>query len=117
MKKLIIIAFLFSISPLEAQTFKVLPLKYDAPSTLQGDFFKYDKLDHFVSHALLTMCIPSKKYRLLVPFALGLAYEVYDGFTWNRSGGFSVVDMIANIAGIIFGIWLEDLFHQINFRR
>ena len=115
MKKIIIILFLFSPS-LEAQSFKVLPLEYDSPTTLQGDFFNYDKLDHFAGSALLTMCIPSKKYRFWVPALLGLSYEIYDGFDWKRSGGFSVVDMMANIAGIIFGIWLEDLFQQINFR-
>ena len=117
MKRFLIIFFLlFSFSPIEAQTFKILPLKYDAPCTMQGDFFKYDKLDHFAGTALLTMCIPYKKYRFWLPVVLGLTYEIYDGFDWKRSGGFSVVDMIANIAGTIFGIWLQDLFHQINFR-
>ena len=113
MKKLILILFL--ISPVEAQTFKFLPLKYDAPDTEQGDLFKYDKLDHFAAHALLTMMIPTKKYNLDLwgSVAVGFIYEIKDGFEWRRTLGFSVVDFIlGDIAGAMAGVFLKDLLHQ-----
>ena len=115
MKKLILILFLFS--PVEAQTFKVLPWEYDAPTTEHGDFFKYDKADHFTSHALLTMIIPTKKYDLdlWLSVTVGVLWEIRDGLQWKRSGGFSRVDLIADIAGAMFGVWLKDLCHELGF--
>ncbi len=112
MKKLILILFL--VSPVEAQTFKVLPMEYDAPDTPHGDFFKYDKLDHFAGHVLLTMAIPIKKYNLDFwgsVFA-GLIFEINDGFEWHRTSGFSRTDFIFDVAGSIAGVWLKDILHQ-----
>ena len=116
MKKLILILFL--VSPVEAQSFKFLPMKHDAPNTQQGDFFKYDKLDHFTAHALLTMAIPTKKYNLDLWCSIfaGLIYELNDARPVNVdvTMGFSRTDFIFDIAGAIFGVFLKDLFHSIG---
>jgi len=115
MKKLILILFLFS--PVEAQTFKVLPWEYDSPTTEQGDLFKYDKLDHFVSHMVLTMIIPTKRNNLdlLVSIGAGFLFEVVDGFNNSRTWGFSRTDFIFDIAGSIAGVFLKDLCHELGF--
>ncbi len=112
MKKLFLTCFaLLLFSSLEAQSFKILPMAYDSPFSQQGDVFRYDKLDHFTGSALLTMAIPTRKYNLdlWLSFSAGLLYEINDGFDWHRTSGFSRIDMIANVTGAIFGMWLKDL--------
>lgn len=112
MKKLILILFLFS--PVEAQTFKFLPLKHDAPDTEQGDLFKYDKADHSFGAMVLSLCIPTKKYNLdfWLPVGFGFLFEIKDGFQWKRSYGFSIVDNLAHIVGSGIGILIKDLCHE-----
>lgn len=111
MKKLILILFL--VSPVEAQTFKWYPIERDYPNSEYG-VLKYDKLDHFAGHVLLTMVIPVKKYNLDFwgsVFA-GVIYEINDGFEWRRTNGFSWVDLIFGISGSITGVFLKDLLHE-----
>lgn len=116
MKRLILILFLFS--PVEAQTFKILPLERDAPNSEQGKYVKYDKVEHFVAHAMLTMIVPTKKYDLdlWLSVTAGLLWEIRDGLQWKRSGGFSITDFIlGDIAGAIAGVFLKDLCHELGF--
>jgi hypothetical protein len=110
---LIVIIALWGYS-LQAQSFKVLPMKWDAPDTPHGDIFKYDKLDHLVGTALLTMAIPARKHNLdlWLPITANLLFEIKDGFQWRRSWGFSRTDLIAGIAGPIFGMWLKDCLYN-----
>lgn len=114
-RKLLLIAIiaLWGVS-LQAQSFKVLPMKYDAPDTPHGDIFKYDKLDHFAGTALLTMVIPIRKYNLdlWIPMTANFLFEIKDGFQHERSWGFSWVDVIAGVAGPIVGMWLKDLLYN-----
>ncbi len=114
MKTLILLLFLFS--PVEAQTFKWYPIERDYLDSEHGSIFKYDKVDHFTSHALLTLIIPTKKYNLdlWLSVTAGLLYEVRDGYQWKRSGGFSCVDFIADVSGAIAGMWIKDLCHSLG---
>ena len=117
MRKLILTcAILLLSSPVEAQSFKWYPVERDFPNSKYGKFFKYDKADHFATSALSVMIIPTKKYNLdfWTTIVLGVGYEIYDGYDWRRSGGFSVTDLIFNIAGAITGVWIKDLCHTLG---
>lgn len=111
---LIIFSLLLSFSVLEAQTFKFLPLGYDAPDTKNGKYIKYDKIGHFTLHTALVLFNPIKKNNidLYTSILFGVCYEVYDGFDWKRTCGFSFVDLIFDVSGAILGTFLKDLCHH-----
>lgn len=120
MKRFILIAMiLFCANSLKSQEFKFLPMKYDAPNTINGTFanysiFKYDKVKHFSLHAAMVLINPIKKYDLDLwcSVAFGVGYEIYDGFDHKRTLGFSWTDLIFDVSGAITGVWLKDMLHS-----
>lgn len=116
MKKLFLIIIIFFVCvPVFGQV-RFLPMKYDSPLTESGSFFKYDKLDHFCSHALLVMAIPTKKYNIdfWISVTAGFIFELNDGTNaqFRRTLGFSRVDFIGDVTGAIMGMFLKDIFHK-----
>ena len=76
--------------------------------------FEIDKRAHLgVSFGLYytayTLLDSSQSAAMLSATAVGLGYEVYQGYRWKQHEGFSKEDMIYNIAGIA----LANITHKI----
>lgn len=72
--------------------------------------FRYDKVAHGVRDSAIFYCLgkavtKDAKPRLIVTTGFATAYEIWDGFRWRKTGGFSFHDIAAGIAGqaIVFG--------------
>lgn len=78
--------------------------------------FRYDKLSHGVRDGAIFYCLgktitKDAKPRFIATTSFAVAYEIWDGFRWRKTGGFSFHDIAAGLAGqgiIFFGEKLFD---------
>jgi uncharacterized protein YfiM (DUF2279 family) len=120
MKKwLVIMLFWAGIS--QAQ-WRNLDWKKDYWDSQNGILFKYDKVDHFVWMTTTTIAFEeliSQKNGWKYALLLGVANEVKDALMpWEKYGkiggeGFSAKDMLANIAGITIGHYLNKAIKKL----
>jgi len=109
MKKLIVLMVLVSF-PTFAQ-FRTLDWNKDKWNSPKGHFLRYDKIEHCIGSAGLTISLTTLdekngwKYTLLA----GFLWEVKDGFMpfekyghWGGEG-FSTKDLIADVIGVAIG--------------
>lgn len=66
--------------------------------------FRYDKVAHGVRDGAIFYCLgkavtKDAKPRLIVTTGFATAYEIWDGFRWRKTGGFSFHDVAAGLAG------------------
>ena len=94
-------ALLLAVSA-QAQTFKFY--WHDRWNSTEPGLFYYDKLDHLAANAfgvwaLKKVGMESVKTRFYVVTGLSVAYETWDGFRHEHTGGFSFHDLLAGMAG------------------
>ena len=94
---------------------KFLPWKEDLWLSRNGNVLVYDKLEHFLIAAALMMLgvvfFPTAEqwHVALAVLALGVFKEVYDGvipYDGEHIEGFSMKDVLADLAGIAVGWFL-----------
>lgn len=103
---------------------KFLPWKEDLWFSKNGSVIKYDKLEHLAGSFLLCTLIAwpfGPWWGAGAVFVLGFLWEMKDGFyPYDRKTGaiegFSWKDLIADVLGILIGLWVNfDLFELIRF--
>ncbi len=82
------------------------------PSPPQADIPGYDKIGHFMAYLVLAVwfagVLPHRHWRVFFGLAFfGLAIELIQSMTTYRSG--DPWDMLADLAGIVAGIFLARL--------
>lgn len=113
MKKIfiIIIYLIFLINNFTQAKWRTLPWGQDKFNSKWGSdvISKYDKLEHFTCYSAATAILDDWK----LPLAIGIVWEVKDALIpYEKYGqwggeGFSHKDMIANIAGIGIGLFIN----------
>ena len=103
MKTLIFVLTLLFASVVNAQTFKFY--WHDRWDTQEPSLiFRYDKLSHGVRDGAIFYCLgkaitKDTKPRFIAATSFAVAYEIWDGFRWRKTGGFSFHDVAAGLAG------------------